>query len=176
MWPWNRCVRRLICSLCLRSFCLRFWGKRYSRRTKNTIFFNTHYSINSSWACWSIRFLLSIHNPFSSKILTHLSCVNLILPILCYILRWLFLALSFCRSLHVLEFFLKSTYSRASVIIKLGIENNLMSRVWGTTATSLLIWLNSNIICHVSVDVAISIRNKSRRSSPSFIMIIAVCW
>jgi hypothetical protein len=42
-------------------------------------------------------------------------------------------------------------------MIELGIEDDLVGRVRRPTATALLIRMNRDIICHVPVDIAVSI-------------------
>ena len=87
----------------------------------------------------------------------------------------LLLTLASLGLFHILEFSFKAWDSRASVIIKLWIEDNLVCRCRSSTAASLLIRMNSNIVCHVAIDVAVPIRHKSWRGRPTSI-VITIRW
>jgi hypothetical protein len=51
-------------------------------------------------------------------------------------------------------------------MIELGIEYDLVGRVRGPTATALLIRVDRDVICHVPIDIAVSIGYQARRGRP----------
>lgn len=57
-------------------------------------------------------------------------------------------------------------------MIELGIEDDLVGRGGCPTATALLIRVNRDVICHIPVYIAVSIRYQARRScSPSVVTV-----
>lgn len=57
-------------------------------------------------------------------------------------------------------------------MIELGIEYDLVGRVRRPTATALLIRVNRDVICHVPIDIAVSIGYQARRGRPPSVVTV----